>query len=68
MKRQNFRASSGRGSWIQTRITSRERYNESSSFSNNLWNVKAREGGGLGSDKDYESGMVQRIVFFSLII
>ena len=41
MKRQSFRASRGSGgggNWIQTRIKSRERYNdnESSSFFNNL--------------------------------
>ena len=62
MKRKSFRASRGRrgggGNWIQTRIKSRERYNESSSFSHDLWNLKAsalRAGGGggdLNSDED----------------
>ena len=55
MKRKSFRASRGKGGggggdWIQTRIKSRERYNESCSFSNDLMKGKSfrasRERGG----------------------
>ena len=36
MKRQSFRASRGRGEFIQTRVNSKERYNKSSTFTNKL--------------------------------
>ena len=56
MNRQSFRASCGRGgNLIQTRIKSRERYNESSCFSNDLMKRKSfrasRGRGGGGKTK-----------------
>ena len=55
MKRQNFRASHGGGSFVQIRIKSREHYTESSAFSHNLMKLQSfrasRENWKLNSDK-----------------